>query len=158
MLFATLDTSVRRISTQDRRDFLLSDTVGFIENLPHGLIKAFRSTLEEAAHADLILVVLDASDEFHEEHKSVTQKPLKELSAQNIPRIYVYNKSDLMPEMEGRIPVIKPEEIWISAKSGTGLDELLDMITDTLYKSNRTLKLMLPFARGDLLNTIHSKA
>ena len=158
MLFATLDTSVRRISTQGHRDFLLSDTVGFIENLPHGLIKAFRSTLEEAAQADLILVVLDASDEFHNEHRIVTEKTLKELSADTIPRLYILNKADLLPEMSGRLPIIRQEEIWISAKTGVGLNEMIDMITEVLYKNNRVLKLQIPFSRGDLMNRLHSQA
>ncbi len=160
MLFATLDTQVRRIRTPDNRDFLLSDTVGFIEDLPHGLIKAFRSTLEEAAQADLIIMVLDASDEFHDEHRKVTEKTLKELHAETIPRICCMNKADLLPELSGRLPVVKPEqdEIWVSLKSGAGLDELTEMITGMLYRHNRILTLKLPFDRGDLLNRLHGEA
>ena len=158
MLFATLDTSVRLITTEGNRNFLLSDTVGFIENLPHGLIKAFRSTLEEAAHADLIVMVLDASDEFHDEHKTVTEKTLKELSAETIPRICVYNKADLLPDICARLPITRQEEIWISAKTGTGLEEMTRMITEMLYRNNRLLKLKLPFTRGDLLSLLHDQA
>jgi len=158
MLFATLDTQVRRIRTPDNRDFLLSDTVGFIEDLPHGLIKAFRSTLEEAAQADLIVVVLDASDEFHSEHRKVTEKTLKELSAETIPRLYCMNKADLLPDLSERLPIVKREEIWLSFRTGAGLDELTEMITGMLYRNNRILKLKLPFSRGDLLNRLHSQA
>lgn len=158
MLFATLDTSVRLIQVPGNKNFLLSDTVGFIENLPHGLIKAFRSTLEEAAQADLILVVLDASDEFHKEHRAVTEKTLKELSADTIPRLYVLNKADLIPETASDLPRIRGDEIWMSAKTGTGLTELIDLITKQIYKHNRTLTLLLPFSRGDLLNTLHKQA
>ena len=158
MLFATLDTSVRRIEVEGHRDFLLSDTVGFIENLPHGLVKAFRSTLEEALSADLILVVLDASDEFSADHRQVTEQTLKELDADEIPRLYVMNKADLLPDVAETLPKVREEEIWISAKSGTGLFELLDKITGILYKNNRILHLLLPFERGDLLNQLHTKA
>ena len=158
MLFATLDTSVRHIRRENKRDFLLSDTVGFIENLPHGLIKAFRSTLEEASQADLILVVLDASDEYCREHREVTEKTLKELHADTIPRIYVMNKADNLPDISGRLPIIRQDEIWICARTGTGLKELADMITGMLYNGSQVLQLKLPFVRGDLLNLLHSRA
>lgn len=127
MLFATLDTTVRRI--QPRRDaaFLLSDTVGFIHQLPAGLVKAFRSTLEEAAQADLLLHVLDYSDEAYRKQREVTEKTLNELGAGDIPVIYVYNKADKVPGME-KLPVIRGERIYMSAKSGEGIKELAEMI------------------------------
>ena len=155
MLFATLDTSIRRIRSGDNRDFLLSDTVGFIEDLPAGLIKAFRSTLREAASADILLIVLDASDPYRDVHKSVTEETLKDLGAEKIPKIYVMNKSDLIPERSWSIPRIKNDEIWISAKNGTGLEELVKMITDRLYEDNRTVTVLLPYKRGDILDRIH---
>ncbi len=95
MLFATLDTTVRRIAPTDRNAFLLSDTVGFISNLPHNLVKAFRSTLEEVLEADLLVQVIDYSDENYMEHIRVTENTLKELGAEKIPMIYAYNKADL---------------------------------------------------------------
>lgn len=95
MLFATLDTTVRKIAPPDKNAFLLSDTVGFISNLPHGLVKAFRSTLEEVREADLLLQVIDYSDENYREHMKVTEETLQELGAQSIPVIYVFNKVDL---------------------------------------------------------------
>ncbi len=157
MLFATLDTSIRKISVEGNHDFLLSDTVGFIENLPHALIKAFRSTLEEAINADLILIILDVSDPYHLQQKKITEDTLRELSAENIPRIYVYNKADLLPE-KILLPKIKQDEIWISAQNNEGLEELTDLIVKAVYKDNQTLTLLLPYTRGDLLNILHSKA
>ena len=128
MLFATLDTSIRKISIWPRKAFLLSDTVGFIEDIPHDLIKAFRSTLAEARYADLILIVLDSSDPRHEEHRKVTEETLKDLDALSIPRLYVYNKADLrdgdltVENVPGR------DTIYISARTGYGIDALLDAI------------------------------
>ncbi len=158
MLFATLDTSIRHIHVEGNKDFLLSDTVGFIENLPHQLIKAFRSTLEEAIHANLILVVLDASDEYYRQHKKVTEDTLKELSADEIPRIYVMNKADLIEEVKNSLPKIKEDEIWISAENKVGLEELIKMITDKAYAGSVVLNIKLPFAKGDLLNKLHKHA
>jgi GTP-binding protein HflX len=127
MLFATLDTTVRRISTGRGKDFLLSDTVGFIHQLPAGLVKAFRSTLEEAKEADLLLHVLDYSDENYRTQRQVTEETLKELGAGNIPVIYVYNKADLC--MDGqKLPVIRDDRIYMSAKKGQGIAELTEMI------------------------------
>lgn len=158
MLFATLDTSVRRIRAEGNKDFLLSDTVGFIENLPHTLIKAFRSTLEEAVHADLIVVVLDVSDPYYREHRKVTEETLKELDAHTIPRIYCMNKADLVEDVCDTLPKIREGEIWISAENQTGLRELTDLIVQTVYAGNETVSLLLPFSRGDLLNLLHTRA
>lgn len=158
MLFATLDTSIRRIKVPGNKDFLLSDTVGFIENLPHGLIKAFRSTLEEAIFADLLLIVLDASDPYYRQHKKVTEDTLKDLGAEKIPRLYVMNKSDLIEEENIKIPRINGDEIWMSAADGRGIPELLFMIVNKVYENNVTMEVLLPFARGDLLNRVHKEA
>ena len=127
MLFATLDTTVRRIRTGPGEEFLLSDTVGFIHQLPAGLIKAFRSTLEEAAEADLLLHVLDYSDEAYRKQREVTKETLKDLGAGNIPVIYIYNKADRC--MEERLPVIRGNQIYMSAKTGAGIPELAAMIS-----------------------------
>lgn len=158
MLFATLDTSIRRIEVEGNKDFLLSDTVGFIENLPHGLIKAFRSTLEEAIFADLLLIVLDASDPYYRQHRKVTEDTLKSLGADTIPRIYIMNKCDLLEDRSWQIPRIRDDEIWMSAGTGEGLAELIMMITSKVYADSQVLELMLPFARGDLVNRLHEKA
>ncbi|MCQ2754897.1 MAG: GTPase HflX, partial [bacterium] len=94
MLFATLETSVRHIETGDHKSFFLADTVGFIHRLPHGLVKAFQSTLEEVKYADLLIQVVDYSDDNYKQHMEVTAETLKELGAGDIPQIIVYNKSD----------------------------------------------------------------
>lgn len=131
MLFATLDTTVRRIHTGPQKEFLLSDTVGFIHQLPTGLIKAFRSTLEEAREADLLLHVLDYSDEACRQQREVTEETLKELGAGDIPVIYVYNKADLRIQEDGSkmtFPRTQENRIYLSAKTGEGIQELVDMI------------------------------
>lgn len=158
MLFATLDTSIRKIAVEGNRDFLLSDTVGFIEDLPHGLVKAFRSTLEEAVFADLLLIVLDASDPYYRQHLKVTEDTLGELGAGGIPRIVVMNKADLIPERADSLPRVNGDEIWMSAENGNGLSELIAMITERVYSGNSVAEVILPFARGDLLNKLHTKA
>ena len=129
MLFATLDTTVRRISMGGGRDFLLSDTVGFIHQLPTALIKAFRSTLEEAREADLLLHVLDYSDESCRMQREVTDMTLKELGAGDIPVIYVYNKADLVETVDGgKLPRVIDHKIYMSAKTGEGIPELVELI------------------------------
>ena len=96
MLFATLDTSIRKIDLPGRKPFLLSDTVGFIENIPHDLIKAFRSTLSEAVYVDLLLEVIDFSDPDYMTHIEITEKTLQDIGASKIPIVYVFNKADLV--------------------------------------------------------------
>ncbi len=156
MLFATLDTSIRHISTGNKKDFLLSDTVGFIENLPHGLVKAFRSTLEEIKYADLLLIVLDASDPYHKQHRTVTEKTLKELGAGDIPRIYVMNKCDLINREETLRVVSDETTVYISAKKGDGISDLLEKIAERLYGNTTKMELLLPFSKGDILSRLHS--
>ncbi|MBS6395806.1 MAG: GTPase HflX [Clostridiales bacterium] len=127
MLFATLDTTVRRIRTGPQSEFLLSDTVGFIHQLPTGLVKAFRSTLEEAREADLLLHVLDYSDEAYRHQRQVTEETLRDLGAGDIPVIYVYNKADRC--MDGSsLPVVRDNQIYMSAKTGAGILELVELI------------------------------
>jgi len=132
MLFATLDTTVRRIRVGCGREFLLSDTVGFIHQLPAGLVKAFRSTLEEAKEADLLLHVLDYSDESYRRQREVTEETLRDLGAGDIPVIYVYNKADLCMEEE-QLPLIRGNRIYLSAKSGAGIPELAEMILANVH-------------------------
>lgn len=155
MLFATLDTSIRHIYRENKRDFLLSDTVGFIENLPHGLIKAFRSTLDEVKYADLLLIVLDSSDPYHKQHMQVTEATLKELDAGGIPRIYVMNKSDLLEEDVTRKIRAAEDRVYISTKTGSGIDELLGAIENILFGSQKLVKVCIPYSKGELLNELH---
>lgn len=135
MLFATLDTSVRWIQIHGHKPFLLSDTVGFISDLPHTLIQAFRSTLDEVHYADLLIEVVDYSDPDYENEITVTRQTLEEISAGNIPVLIVYNKADLVAGSEDHpdltIPKIYPDHIYMSAKTGEGYEDLLDLI-DTM--------------------------
>lgn len=155
MLFATLDTTVRKIETGNNKNFILSDTVGFVDNLPHNLIKAFRSTLDEVRYADLILLVMDYNDEHCTEHMRITEDTLRELGAAEIPRIYVYNKSDLKMN---RLPVVETDRIYMSAFFRTGLTELFELIIKQVYSENEILELTVPYERGDIINVLNEKA
>lgn len=157
MLFATLETTVRKIKIDRNRQFLLSDTVGFINHLPHGLVKAFRSTLEEACEADLILNIVDASDPHHKQQVKVTEETLKELEIGDVPMIYVYNKADKC--MEEALPVIRGEDrIYLSAKSGEGLPELIDMIFRKLHEGHLDAEFLVPYADGKAVSEIMQKS
>lgn len=149
MLFATLETSVRKIKLKDNKEFLLSDTVGFIKSLPHELIKAFRSTLEEVKHADLLLHVIDFSDDDYEENIRVTENTLKIIGAQDIPVIYVYNKSELKKE---KLPVVSDNSIYISAKNKIGIYELLELINKSIFKGYKSCCMLIPYDKGNILS------
>ena len=155
MLFATLDTSVRKIDIPGRKPFILSDTVGFIDNIPHDLIKAFRSTLAEVKYADVILMVMDSSDPHHAMHKKVTEDTLKDLDVAGIPRILIYNKADLREE--GTVPENRPfrDFYYVSAKTGYGIEELLDSLSDIFRSGSRTVEVLVPYTDGNLLSRIH---
>ena len=144
MLFATLDTTVRKISPNGSQDFLLSDTVGFISRLPHSLVKAFRSTLEEIRYADLLLHVVDFSDEHYKEQMEVTEETLKELGAGDIPRIYIMNKADSVMERE-TLPKISGNRIYMSAKYGIGIPELLRMMEQILFSEYQEARFLIPY-------------
>jgi GTP-binding protein HflX len=157
MLFATLDTTVRKITPPDHRDFLLSDTVGFINDLPHDLVNAFRSTLEEAVNADLILEVIDYSDKNYQMHMDVTAKTLKELEAGHIPVLYVMNKSDRKyPEYE--LPVDRGDKIYISAEKGIGIELLLQKIDEKLFSDYLTMELIIPYTKGNVEHDLQERA
>ena len=149
MLFATLDTTVRRIAFENHKDFLLSDTVGFISHLPHTLVKAFHSTLEEVTYADLLLEVVDLSDEHYRDHMQVTKETLKELGAEEIPILYVMNKADRLYEVD-TLPRINGDTIYMSASLEAGLPELVEMIQKKLYASNKRAVFLIPYAKGDI--------
>lgn len=158
MLFATLDTSVRKISVPGKKPFLLSDTVGFIENIPHDLIKAFRSTLSELKYADVLLIVMDSSDPNHKEHMKITEDTLNDLDAKGIPRIYVYNKADLRdPDMTVK-NTPGSESVYISAKSGYGIDDLLNALEKIFCEGDKDVDIVIPYTSGELLNRIHKEA
>ncbi len=155
MLFATLETAVRRIDNGKRKPFYLADTVGFIHKLPHGLVKAFRSTLEEVKNADLLLQVVDYADENYKKQIEVTEETLRELGAGDIPVIYVYNKADLCME---KLPEIRGNRIYMSAKSKVGLTELVDMITGHLYAGNKETAFLIPYDKGQIVSRLCENA
>ncbi len=156
MLFATLDTSIRRIETGNGKDFLLSDTVGFLHKLPHGLIKAFHSTLEEIQNADLLIHVVDCSDEHHKEHIKVTQATLKELEASHIPVITVFNKAD---KCQDALPIIRHHnQITMSAKQRIGLTELVDMIIAKVHSDYVEAEFLIPYCEGGAVSYLMDNA
>lgn len=157
MLFATLDTTVRKISLADSQDFLLSDTVGFISRLPHSLVKAFRSTLDEIRYADLLLHVVDFSDEHYREQMEVTEETLNELGAGDIPRIYIMNKADSVMEEE-TLPKISDNRIYMSAKQGIGIRELLHMMEQILFSDYQEAQFLIPYENGDIVHYFNSRA
>lgn len=157
MLFATLDTTVRKITPGDKKDFLLSDTVGFISELPHSLIKAFRSTLDEVRYADLLLEVVDASDEHYREHMQVTKETLRELEAETIPCIHVMNKADRIMEAE-MLPRVEGNRIYLSARDGIGLEELRELINRAIYAGNRQGTFLIPYDKGEIVNYMNENA
>ncbi len=157
MLFATLDTSIRRINTGNNRDFLLSDTVGFIHKLPHGLVKAFRSTLEEVQNADLLLQVVDYADPFYAEQMKTTEQTLAELSAGDIPMVTVYNKADLCKD-NFPYPRIVGDKIYISAKEDKSLSMLVQMILEKVYSDFTETVLMIPYDKGNVVSYFRENA
>ncbi|MGE7842945.1 GTPase HflX [Lysinibacillus sp. NPDC093712] len=155
MLFATLETSVRYIELHDKKSFLLTDTVGFVSKLPHHLVKAFRSTLEEARDADLLLHVVDVSNAEHGFMMDVTNETLKAVGVEGIPTIYVYNKADLA---NVPYPVISGDNIWISAKQDIGLDELLQIIRQHIFSDYVTCKMLIPYEQGNVVSYLNENA
>ncbi len=145
MLFATLETSVRSIETGDNKPFFLVDTVGFIHKLPHGLVKAFHSTLEEVKYADLLVQVVDFSDPQHRLQMEVTAETLKELDAGDIPMLIVYNKAE--GHMEN-LPRVKGKQIYMSAVNGVGIAELAELIKGQVYADSRDATFLIPYERG----------
>jgi len=161
MLFATLDTTVRKIAPEGHHAFLLSDTVGFIHKLPHNLVEAFRSTLEEVKEADILLQVVDYSDEHYREQIAVTNQTLQKLGADGIPMLYVYNKADLaapeeLPGLAGtergrllqKLPVVSQDSIYLSARERIGLEELICLIEKKLSGGYRDCTLLIPYTDG----------
>ncbi len=158
MLFATLETTVRKITGPDKRSFLLSDTVGFVSNLPHNLIKAFRSTLEEVKNADLLLQVVDFSDPYYKEHMAVTEETLKELGASHIPMMIVYNKADLKKELEFSLPKVKENAIYMSAKNKEHIESLVQHIFHMSKAGYVDCEMLIPFSEGQAVSYLQKHA
>ena len=149
-LFVTLDPLVRRVSLPDRRELLLSDTVGFIDRLPHTLVAAFRATLEETADADLVLHVIDASNPEHERHVAAVTRVLEEVGAVEVPRIEVYNKVDrLSADERRRLQESDPSALLISAVTGQGCDELLETVASRLALDQQRVTIELDLSKPE---------
>lgn len=155
MLFATLDTTIRSIHLPDKKEFLISDTVGFINKLPHNLVQAFHSTLEEVKYADLLLEIVDYSDENHKDQMKVTEDTLRELGAEQIPCIHVYNKCDGIIEP---LPQIRGDDIYMAAKRGIGLEELVEMISSHIYQNYVDCVMLIPYTEGALVSYFSENA
>ncbi len=153
MLFATLETSIRSIKLDDNKKFLLSDTVGFVSNLPHNLIKAFRSTLEEVCEADLLLHVVDISNPDYKHHLKVTNETLKEIGAESVPMIYVYNKIDLVDDY-----LTEKNGVYISAKKNLGIDKLVETISNKVFNNYINCNMFIPYDKGNLLSYFSDNA
>lgn len=155
MLFATLETSVRQVQLEDQKTFLLTDTVGFVSKLPTHLVKAFRSTLEEARDADLLLHIVDVSNEEYRYMMDVTNETLGKIGVEDVDTLYIFNKSDLA----GReYPVYQDGQLWISAKEGAGIPELIEEIKTRIFNDFKTLELLIPFDQGDLVSYLNTHA
>ncbi|MDQ0114791.1 GTPase HflX [Paenibacillus harenae] len=155
MLFATLETSVRSIELPDNKSFLLTDTVGFVSQLPHYLVKAFRSTLEEVAEADLLIQVVDYSNEEYERLINVTNSTLKELGADHIPMIFAYNKTDLTNEP---YPQVNDDKVYMSVKEGAGLDELVTLTKKRIFQDYVKCGVIIPFTEGRVVAYFNTNA
>ncbi len=154
-LFDTLDTTTRTLEISDTCTVLLSDTVGFIRKLPHHLVEAFKATLEELSYADLLLHVIDASNPEWREQAEVVEKLIAELGAEQTPRIDVFNKCDKCP---AEILPHGADIVSISAKTGQGLDELLEKIGGHLDTGACRVELSIPYDKGGLVDLLHREA
>lgn len=157
MLFATLETSTRHIKLDNNLEFLLTDTVGFINKLPHTLVEAFKSTLEEIQEADLILHVVDASNPNYLNQIETTNEVLKEINAANIPVLYVFNKIDKVDEYFF-IPSQFENAIRISAKKNINIDDLVRKIEENLFSSYKTCTFKIPYDKGKIINILNENA
>lgn len=145
MLFATLDTNVRLMDFNDKMPFYLTDTVGFVQNLPHGLVEAFHSTLEEVKYADLLVQVVDISDENYKEQMATTLETLKEIDAADIPMLTVYNKAD---GSELEYPFENGDSLRISALDSECISLLIKFIQKNLYKKQQQVIMLFPYTQG----------
>lgn len=157
-LFATLDATVRRTETPDGRLYTLADTVGFVRNLPHQLVEAFRSTLEEVGESDVIVHVVDASHPDPAAQLATVREVIGETGARDIPEIVAFNKADLVSDddllvLRGLVPTA----VFVSARTGMGVDELRERIAELLPRPTVAMALLVPFDRGDVVSRLHDR-
>jgi GTP-binding protein HflX len=160
MLFATLDTTTRRIDLPDGQPLLITDTVGFVRNLPHRLVEAFKATLEEAVLADFLIHVLDATSPEIERFHDTTLEVLEELGAENKPTITVLNKIDLVDDPFTLVVLDRkfPGALHLSAVTGSGLEDLLKTCAEVLADRVRCKDYRIPQSRADLVSLLHREA
>ncbi len=159
-LFATLDPTTRKMQLPGGEQVLMTDTVGFVKKLPHQLVEAFKSTLEVAASADLLVHVVDGSGPDPEAHMAAVREVLRQIGADEVPELLVYNKAD-RPGPDGEENVVQrlvrqtPDSVGVSAMSGVGVADVLDAIQRSLHELSSTYELFVPWARGDALAAVH---
>ena len=154
-LFATLDPTTRRLALPGGEPVLLTDTVGFVRHLPHGLVESFKSTLEVATSADLLVHVVDASAPDPGAQIAAVRSVLTEIDAHLVPELLVFNKADRAPEEAKRLVVGHPGSVAISAATGEGVEELLQVLADRMRAISKVIELLVPYDRGDVLASIH---
>lgn len=158
-LFATLDATVRRTTTPDGRLFTLTDTVGFVRNLPHQLVEAFRSTLEEVADADVIVHVVDAAHPDPGAQLATVRDVIGEVGARDIPEVVVFNKADLVDAGERLVlRGLEPRAVFASARTGEGIDDAIAAIAAALPDPSIELDVVIPYERGELVAALHERA
>ncbi|MGO1410002.1 MAG: GTPase HflX [Microbacterium sp.] len=155
-LFATLDSTVRRSQTSDGRVFTFADTVGFVRNLPHQLVEAFRSTLEEVAEADVVLHVVDANHPDPASQIKTVRDVMGDVGARDLPEVVVFNKADLIDE-SARLVLhgLEPRAVFVSSHTGEGIDELRRIVEETLPLPAVEVRVVVPYDRGDLVSAVH---
>ncbi len=156
-LFSTLDPTSRRLELPDGRAAVLTDTVGFVRKLPHQLVEAFRSTLEQTTNSDLLLHVIDASRSDQQARVSAVDQVLVDIGASEVPRVLALNKSDVIaPNGRERLIGLFPDGVFISSVTGEGLDELLEAVAARLNPSNRVAAFRIPYDRADLRSLLYA--
>jgi GTP-binding protein HflX len=154
-LFATLDPTTRRLSLPGGEPVLLSDTVGFVKRLPHGLVESFKSTLEVAVLSDLLLHVVDSTSVDPQGQIDAVRLVLKEIGAGDVPELLVFNKADMAPEAAEQMVLLHQGSVAISAVSGQGIEKLLQTIGDRMRSITAVVELLVPYDRGDIVAAVH---
>ncbi len=154
-LFATLDPTTRRLSLPGGEPVLITDTVGFVRNLPHGLIEAFKSTLEVAGRGDYLVHVVDCTAADPEGQIAAVREVLVEIGAAHLPELLVFNKSDAAPEVAANLVARHEGSVSVSASTGDGIEDFLHALSDRLRALSKVVELLIPYDRGDLLASVH---
>ena len=157
-LFATLDTAIRHAETDDGRQFTYADTVGFVRELPHQLVEAFRSTFEEVGDADVILHVVDGSHPDPSAQLRTVREVISEVGAQGIPEIVAFNKTDLIDDSQRLVlHGLVPDAVFVSARTGDGLEELSRRVFAALPVPDQEVTVVIPYSHGELVAELHER-